>query len=213
MVLVVSLAVVVLLLGGVLIALKLRPVEASSSRTVTKLDVWKKAVHDNGEDPWNWLGLGLALQDNNDPGGASDAFNKALELEPNNWMANLQVALLIKDQDPERAIKMLNLSGENAPVISKPSPYTALGDILYAQGNYKAARIAFAKGEAAMPDVFQLRMGLGRSLQALGDHKGALEEYKKALQLIPGSREALDAIDNVNQNAAPSPPALPSPQA
>jgi tetratricopeptide (TPR) repeat protein len=211
MVMVIGLAVAVLVLGGVLIAIKLRPIEASSSRTVTKLDVWKKAVHDNGDDPWNWLGLGLALQGNGDADGASDAFNKALELDPNNWLANLQVALLIKDQDPDKAIKMLNLSGELAPVIYKPSPYTALGDILYAQGNYKGARVAYAKGQAGMRDVFQLRMGLGRSLQALGDHKGALEEYKAALQLIPGSQEAQVAIDNVKEDVAPSPPALPSP--
>jgi len=208
---VVALSVVVLLLGGVLIALRLRPVEASSSRSVTKLDIWKKAVHENGDDPWNWLGLGLALQDNGDADGASDSFNKALELDPNNWLANLQVALLIKDQDPDRAIKMLNLSGERAPVTSKPSPYTALGDILYAQGNYKGARVAYAKGQAGMRDVFQLRMGLGRSLQALGDHKGALQEYRAALQLNPGSQEAQDAIDNVKEDVAPSPPALPSP--
>jgi hypothetical protein len=62
-----------------------------------------------------------------------------------------------------------------------------------------------------MRDVFQLRMGLGRSLQALGDHKGALQEYRAALQLNPGSQEAQDAIDNVKEDVAPSPPALPSP--
>ena len=209
--LVAGLALLVFLLGAFILVLKLKPVSVPGSQVNARVVVWEQEVKRNGDDSWNWTGLGLAYLGANRSDDASEAFEKALELDEDNWLANFQYGLLLRDSDTEEAKKYLTQASQLAPPESSVAVFTALGDQLYSEGDYKKARVAYAKAIAILPGVFEARMGLGRSLQALGENRYALEQYRKALQLNPGSGEAREAIDNYRDELGATPSPAPNP--
>lgn len=210
--LVVGLALLVFLLGLFILVLKLKPVSVPASQVNARVVTWEEEVKSNSDDSWNWTGLGLAYLDANRSDEAREAFQKALDLDKENWLANFQYGLLLSESDSEKANQYLTRASQLAPPESSVVVFTALGDQLYAEGNYKKARQSYAKAVAILPGVFEARIGLGRSLQAMGENELALEQYKKALQLNPGSSEAKEAIDNYRNDLAPLPSSSPSPQ-
>jgi Tfp pilus assembly protein PilF len=46
-------------------------------------------------------------------------------------------------------------------------------------------------------------VGLAKALEALGDTKGALQEYRRALQFDPGNAEIENAIHRLNAGETP----------
>jgi len=213
LVIVVSMTLVVMLLGGLVVALKLKPAKTQPNYTATKLDFWQRAVKENPNDPSNWDQLGVAYLTYQRTDDAEGAFRQALALNESDPGANLQLALLIKDTDPKQAQKMLKLSAAMSPVDFKVVPLVALGDLYYSQGEYKEATGAYSQAVGADPSIFEARMGLGRALQARGKAKDALAQYKQALRVNPGSQEAKAAIAGIGDKipVLPTPGATPSP--
>jgi tetratricopeptide (TPR) repeat protein len=201
----VLLAIVVFLLGAVVLFVKLRPPAASSSLAGSFLESAREAVADTPEDPWAHVGLGVALFRAEDIRGAQSEFEKALSLDDKNWQANLQLASLIKASDPDRAVKLLGIAAKNAP--TPETPYLLLGNIQFQEGQYREALAAYLQSIAAEPALYDSRLGLGRTYEALGQKKLALEQYKQALRLIPGDQAAKDGIERLTDGSTnPTPP-------
>ena len=194
-----------MLLGGLVVAVKLRPTPVPAAFTNMEIVSWQQKIHDEPENPWNWVSLGEAYLVTGDPDQAKTAFEKVLTLDETNWEANLQLAQMVEDTDQARAMDYLNVAAKSAPIDSVALVETTRGDILYAQGDFKAARQAYAKAAAAEPSLYEARMGLGRSLQALGDSKGALAQYRFALKVAPEDPDARYAIAHVQESIPPSP--------
>lgn len=60
-----------------------------------------------------------------------------------------------------------------------------IGEVAFSQGKYDAAEKSFRDSLSAYPDYFRAIAALGRARGARGDLAGAIENYEKAVKIIP----------------------------
>jgi tetratricopeptide (TPR) repeat protein len=195
------LTVVVLGLGGALVVVKLRPKPLPTNAVDRGVTQWEQAVAADPESDSAQTGYGLALLDAGRTDDARQAFEKAVSLNEKNWVALLQLGVIVKADDPARAVDLLDRSAKYAPRQSKAVPLVALGDVYMATGDAESAKDAYRRAIADVPYLFDPHLGLARALEALGDTKGALKEYQEALRYDPDSEEAADAVARLQAGA------------
>jgi tetratricopeptide (TPR) repeat protein len=197
------LALVVLGLGGAVLAVKLRPTATPTTPVGRELSQWEQAVRDDPKSDTAQTGYGLALLDAGDTDGAREHFERAVELNDKNWMARFQLGVLIRDDQPARAIDLLARASRLAPHTEKAAPLIAEGDLLLKRGDAKGAETAYRRAIGDSPFILEAHVGLARALEALGDAKGALAEYRRALEFDPTDTEIRDAIHRLNAGETP----------
>lgn len=188
---------VVLLLGGAILAIKLRPEPIPTDTLERDVYAWRQATEQRPKDDQAFTGLGLALLQVDRDGEALDAFERALELNDENWIALMQVGVLVTDDDPDRASELLGRSGELAPDGSKVLPLVARGDLLMEAGAMEEARRAYQLAIVDSPYVLEAHLGLAKTLEQTGDTKLALQEYREALKFDPGNADIEAAIERL----------------
>lgn len=188
---------VVLLLGGAVVAVKLRPDRTAPSTAERAITGWEEAVAQDPESDVARTGLGLALLQAGRTPEAREAFEGALRLNPDNWMANFQMGLLLRESDPEGAVERLDAAAENAAPGDKAVPLIAMGDFLLEQQDPEGARDAYRRSIADVPYLFDSHFGLAQALEQLGEVKAALNEYKQAGRYAPGHPEVEAAIERL----------------
>ncbi len=188
------LALVVIGLGGAVIALKLRPASLPTDSVNREIALWRETVQQNPDDPRAHTGLGLAYVQAQETDAAKAEFEKAISLDDTSWMAKFQLALLTKADDPTGAVVLLTQAAKGAPQQERVAPLVALGDLQLAQHDAKGAREAYRKAVAYDPFSFDGHFGLARSLETLGDRKDALEEYQQAKRFDPTNQDVAAAI-------------------
>ena len=186
--------VVVLGLGGAIVVLKLRPAALPSSAIDRQVAEWQRAVLANPEDDSARVGLGLALLDACKTDEAQDAFQEALDLNDENWMALFQLGLIAAPDDPTQALELFKRSISLAPEGNRAVVLIAEGDLLMEQGKPKAATGAYEASIVDTPFIIDSHLGLARALEELGDEKRALKEYRAAARFDPSNQEIADAI-------------------
>ncbi|MGZ8578151.1 MAG: tetratricopeptide repeat protein [Actinomycetota bacterium] len=189
---------VVLALGGAVIAVKLRPDSAPVSTAERVLADWQDAVDEEPNSDTAQTGLGLALLQVGRDREAQTAFETALRLNPDNWMANFQLGLMVQGTDPSRAIELLYTAAKKAPAGDKAVPLVAAGDLLLADGDAEGAKDAYRRSIADVSYLFESHFGLAQALEELGEAKAALEEYRKAGRFDPGNVDIQEAIERLN---------------
>lgn len=192
-----ALALVVLGLGGAIVVLKLRPAAIPSAAIDRNVEEWKRAVLAAPTNDDARTGLGLALLDAGQMDEARDAFEEALKLNDRNWMALMQLGVLVADDDPTRALKLLAHAVENATTGNKALALIAQGDVLRSQGDLEGAGDAYASSIADIPYLIDAHIGLAKVLEALGDRKGALSEYRAAAIYNPEDPAIQNAISRL----------------
>ncbi len=204
----VFLALIVFVMGGVVLYLKLKPQPAPSTMSGALLDTAQGLVDANPSSSFAHTALGMAYLRLGRTQDAQDQFEQSLKLDKNDWGANLQLALLTEGSDPARAAQLLTTSAKYAP--SSETPYLELGNLYFRQGKYEDAKVAYLQSVAADGTLYDSRMGLGRTYQALGQKRLAAEQYKQALRFIPGDQAAEDALASLAHAGATTPAASPS---
>jgi len=184
----------VLLLGGAVLAVKLRPDTGPLTTQEQTLQSWQQAVEQTPDSDTAQTGLGLALLDMGRTSEAKTAFETALKLNPKNWMANFQLALMMRETQPDRAIELFEASAQNAGAGDKAVVMIAEGDFLLARGDAEGARDAYRRSIAETPYLYDSHVGLAKTLEQLGDTKGAIKEYQEALRFAPGDKDLEAAI-------------------
>jgi tetratricopeptide (TPR) repeat protein len=197
---VLGLTFVVLLLGGAILALKLRPEPVPTDALERDVYAWRQATEQRPEDDQAFTGLGLALIQVDRDGEALGAFERAIELNDENWVSLMQVGVLVADDDPTRASDLLARSAEFAPDGSKTLPLVANGDLLVQQGAMDEARRAYQLAIVDSPFIVESHLGLARVLEETGDLKGALQEYEEAAKFDPGNPEIEAAIERLGKD-------------
>jgi tetratricopeptide (TPR) repeat protein len=197
------LALVVLGLGGAVLAVKLRPKATPTTPVDRQLALWEQAVRNDAKSDTAQTGYGLALLDAGDTDGARKHFEQAVELSDKNWMARFQLGVLIRDDQPARAIALLARASRLAPHTEKAAPLIAEGDLLLKRGDATGAETAYRRAIGDSPFILEAHVGLAKALEGLGDAKGALTEYRRALEFDPGNAEIEDAIHRLNAGETP----------
>jgi tetratricopeptide (TPR) repeat protein len=198
---VLGLTFVVLLLGGAILAIKLRPEPVPTDALERDVYAWRQATEQRPEDDQAFTGLGLALIQVDREGEALDAFERALELNDQNWVALMQVGVLVIDDDPDRASELLGRSAEEAPEGSRVLPLVARGDLLVELDALEEARRAYQLAVVDSPYVLEAHLGLAKVLEATDDPKGALQEYREAIKFDPGNAEIEAAIERLEEES------------
>ncbi len=188
------LTLLVLGLGGAVVAVKLRPTGPPATAVEQDLTRWEQAVLADPKDDWNRAGLGLALLEAGREGEAQRAFEEALKLNADNWVAAYQLGLIVAGETPDRALDLLLHAARFAPRTNKAAPLVAAGDLMLGRGDAEGAKEAFKRAVADVPFLFDAHLGLAKALEALGDRKGALTHYEEAARYDPSNQAVAEAI-------------------
>lgn len=173
-----ALALIVMGLGGAVIALKVRPSTSPA------------ASQQVGEDALSLLQAGRVDE-------ARDAFEQSIKLNPRNWFALVELGYLLRASDPARAEALLMKGAVAAPAKSKASAYIAVGDLRLQRRDFAGAKTAYLAAVADDPLLVESHVGLGKALEGLGDLKGALKQYREAAKFAPGDQDIARAIERV----------------
>ncbi len=191
------LTVAVLGLGGAVIAVKLRPEPLPTGGVDRELAIWERAVEENPESTDAKTGFGLALLSAGRLEEARAAFEEAIELDGENYVALLQLGLLLQEEGPARAENLLARSVRSAPPSERAASAVAWGDLLFEQGEIKAAKKAYRVAIVDAPYVIEAHVGMAKVFEALGDDAAALAEYRYAEQFAPGDQGITAAIERL----------------
>jgi len=192
------LTLVVLALGGAVVALRLRPEPLPENAIDRAVAQWEQAVDENPEDARAFTGLGLALLGAERDPEALQVFEEAVTLDDTAWLAKFQIGLLIADDDPQRALKLIFEASRQAPERESVAPLIAYGDLLLEVGEPKDARDAYRRALVFDPFLYDAHFGLGQAYEALGKDQAALESYREAGRFDPNSEAVADAIERLN---------------
>lgn len=191
---------IVFLLGGAVLAIKLRPEPLPASSAQRNLIAWQDAVEADPKSDTAHTGLGIAYVQLGRTSDARGEFVQALRINPRNNVALYQLGLLVKPSDPERAVELLEQAARYSPDGEKAAPLVIEGDVLMSLEDYEGARGAYARAITDFPYLFDAHFGLGSALEALGETKGAIREYKEAARFDPGNQQVADAVARLQGN-------------
>jgi tetratricopeptide (TPR) repeat protein len=192
---------VVLALGGAVVALKLRPETLPSGSIARAVASWEQVVAENPEDSGAQTGLGLALLDAGRAAEAQAAFEEALSLNEENWVAMLQLAILMQDADPDRAVELLGTAVKAANRTEKVQPAVTLGDLQMSLGNVDEAVDAYRIAVADAPFVIEGHLGLAKAYEELGENEKAVKEYRSAARFAPDHPDVVAGLERLGAEA------------
>ena len=147
------------------------------------------AAHDGGAQAW--LGLASIASLRGNTREAADDYEKALQLDPNNAIA--QAALLDSLGSSNTAAAEAHLQ---ELIHQQPSAflYFALGNIYAGQQRWADAEAAYFQARTRAPDNADFAYNLAVSLDHLQQYAAALNHYRAALKLAgPDTRFDLQA--------------------
>ena len=188
----------VLGLGGAVVAVKLRPEPLPTDPIAREIVAWEATLEGAPDDPSAHTGLGLALLKAERTDEARVEFETAMQLDQKAWLATFQLALLVKDASPDRAVELLEQAAKYAPESDLVAPLIALGDLHLSNERYERAVSAYRRALAFNPFLFDGHFGLGSAYEALGRDADALKEYKEAKRFDPTNADVAAAIDRVH---------------
>lgn len=157
-------------------AVQLEP--ASPGALTANLRGWNEAVRLAPLVAENHIGLAAALQLKKDFEEATDEYNQALKLDPDNEIAVRGLELLKKDKLTVEASKFLELALK-----------------LQSEGKYDEAIENYVKAIEISPNDAKLHYNIGTAFQAKGDFEHAGKAYKKSLETEPSYEKAKSALD------------------
>jgi len=192
-----GLTLLVMVLGGTVLVIKLRPDSTAPTTQERAIATWEDAVAQDPASGVAQTGLGMALLDVGRVQDAKAAFRAALELDDGNWMANFQLALLLREQNPERTLALFEKAAANAAPENRAVVLLATGDFLLARGDTRAAAAAYRDSIANASFIFDSHLGLAKALEELGKTEAALAEYREAGRFAPGHPEIEAAIQRL----------------
>ena len=144
---------------------------------------------DRGAGDLVWLASLQEMQDRK--AEAEESYRAALALQPKNVVALNNLAMLLKDRDPARAVALAEaagaLAGENAAIRD------TLGQVYLAAGRASEAVGIYAALVAAKPGDPRLACLHGRALILAGSRDRGRAELERALALAPDFDGAAEA--------------------
>ncbi|MEX2541839.1 MAG: tetratricopeptide repeat protein [Trueperaceae bacterium] len=176
---------------------------------------YQEALKLEPENPAALVGNGRALACRNNFPLAIESFQKAIEASPDNTEAYVQLALAYQDQylaDPQRfpnrlseALRTLETAEGIRP--EDPRVLNAKGVIQFQMGSLQAAQTsleqavdAAGRADTEMPprERSVVHVNLGKTYRDLGNLEQALNAFRRAVVLDPGSATAHNNLGNIH---------------
>jgi tetratricopeptide (TPR) repeat protein len=170
---------------------------AESSRRLIKMD---------GADPWNWGTLGDALTEMGEYGEAADAYQKMVTLRPDLASYNRAAHFHFLYNDVPGAIAIMKKAIEAGSSSPENIAWCMvdLGNIYFKTGQYKEAAQWFLNAQRTFRAYNSAYAGLAKVMAATGDVKGAIDNYKRAQEIIPLPDYAAALYDLYRQSGEPA---------
>lgn len=156
-----------------------------------------RLIQIDGADPWNWGTLGDAYIEMGDYETAADAYQKMVSLRPDlaSYNRAAHFRFLFGDVDAAVAIMQKAIKSGGSMPENVAWCMVDLGNIYLKTGKNELAQQEFLDALRVFPKYPSAYAGLGKTLAASGDVKGAIENYRRAQELVPLPDYASALID------------------
>ncbi len=155
-----------------------------------------------------WLALGQARRNLRSAAGAVEAFERVLELDPDNRLdLARQAAPLLTDEYLKLGRSDAVIATARKQLRWRPDDVTAWSHLGLAQqrrGDLQGALESHRRAYQLDPSQPELSNNLGAALAALGDYRKAVEAYQRALALRPGFATASENLQEIRERLAAS---------
>lgn len=156
-----------------------------------------QAIAVNGEIAGYHEKLGTVLMQLEDWAGAKTAFERAIELDENLFKAYFKLGQVLEQlEDQQGALHRYTESIQRGPRFI--DAYVALGRLYYDLAYYdQAAQVLQAGQQVALPGTEEqanLHHMLGAVYQEQRNYDGAIQEFRSALDIVPGMQDALFSL-------------------
>lgn len=156
----------------------------------------EKSLQLNKDNPDALFVRSIILADKKDPEGALRDINRLLQLSPGNarglWIRSL---ILTSKKDFDAALEDLKkLSRANPEVIDYRLQMAAIHN---AKDDPQTAIKIYDELLETNPDVWRIYRGRGDARLSLGEHKEAIADYERALELMPADEPDDGVLNNL----------------
>jgi tetratricopeptide (TPR) repeat protein len=157
----------------------------------------QRLIQIDGADPWNWGTLGDAYIEIGDYEKAAEAYQKMVSLRPDlaSYNRASHFRFLFGDVDGAIAIMQRAIEAGSAMPENVAWCMVDLGNIYLKTGKIDLAKQQFLNALRRFPQYPSAYAGLGKALAQSGDVKRAIENYRRAQELIPLPDYASALID------------------
>jgi tetratricopeptide (TPR) repeat protein len=178
--------------------IKLGQVQAADGHVDDAIATYQHGLKDNPQEASFYVLLGQLLQSRRDWNGATEAYQKALAIKPENPLASNDLAsvMLQSGGNLDVALSLAQTARRGMP--DSPSVADTLGWIYYQKGAYRSAvdslREALKLGqESNSADNPTFHFHLGMAYAKSGQATLARQQLQQVLKLNPNSSDAEDA--------------------
>jgi tetratricopeptide (TPR) repeat protein len=156
-----------------------------------------RLIQIDGADPWNWGTLGDAYVEMGDYEKAADAYQKMVSLRPDLASYNRAAHFRFLFGDAGAAVAIMQKAIQSGSSMPENVAWCMvdLGNIYLKTGQKELARQEFLDALRVFPNYPSAYAGLGKTLAASGDVKGAIENYRRAQEIVPLPDYASALID------------------
>jgi tetratricopeptide (TPR) repeat protein len=184
--------------------LKLGQVQVAKGSADQALATYQQSVQNNPREAMFYILMGELYESKQDWTKAKDAYQKALEIKPENPLAsnNLAYVMLQSGGNVDMALSLARTARRGMP--DSPSAADTLGWVFYQKGAYQSAVDLFQEalklGEKnKAPDDATVHYHLGLAYQKTGKNDLARQQLERVLKINPNYSEAADVKKQLAQ--------------
>lgn len=138
-------------------------------------------VSSDSAEAQDFVWLGSIAEGQGDAEAARAAYERAIEMQPENWIALNNLAQVLIDNAPERSVELARRAADLAPDV--PEIRHTLGWSLYLVGEVAEAEQVYGLLAEEEPDAARTAYRFGRILLEGGHEEAGLSELQRALDL------------------------------
>lgn len=168
--------------------------EIAQGNTAQAVEKWKQWTQAHSGDAQGFTILGSLQEAQGDRTGAIAAYKSAIAIQPDQAMANNNLANLMVETGQNLDVALSYAQAARRALPTSPDTADTLAWIYYQKGNYESARGLLEDASKNAPNNATIHYHLGMTYARLSRKSDAADELKKAESLAPAnSQTAKDA--------------------
>ena len=166
---------------------------AASGNAAAAISKWQAWSNAHPNDAQGDVMLGTLYEAQGNVNGATDSYKKALAIQPDNPLAqnNLAFLMLENNQDVDAALTLAQSARRTLPHSSNTADTLAWA--YYHKGLYGSAKDLLEDAAKTNPNDASIQYHLGMVYSKMGNKADAVDHLKKAVSLAPGTQTSNEA--------------------